>query len=292
MLPTFTGAELRTLADWIAMSPLPEVLRLFKHENDISWDARHLWANILAQPIVHALYLYATKNLPNHGVQNLVSLYRSVFNVSDKSQRYHEPEAAAIYQPKRGCRGDFKFDGKEAKRVLFLNSFLERLANIFSRFGKDPDGMCIAHRLLNNGCPLPDHIQRYIKLMHLLGQQILYWKPEAVSMRDSYALEAHRLYGLVGLSARRYGTGLHIFLSHQTPRILQSGNLVRVSTERGERMHQPHKRITERKPTYWFSRCPPGILDSITWGARVLGLWFLREEVPYKHFDPLTLPSF
>ena len=152
--------------------------------------------------------------------------------------------------------------------------------------------MCIAHPLLNNGCPLPDLIKRYIKLMHLLGKLILYWKPEAVSMRDSYALEAHRLYGLMGLSARRYGRGLHIFLFHQTPCILHSGNLVGVSTEAGERMHQPDKRITERTPKYWFSRCPPGILDCITWGARVLGLWFLHEEVPYKHFDPLTLPSF
>ena len=40
MLPTFTGAESLTLADRIAMSPVPEVLRLFKHENDISPDAR------------------------------------------------------------------------------------------------------------------------------------------------------------------------------------------------------------------------------------------------------------
>ena len=40
MLPTFTGAELLTLADWIAISPVPEVLRLFKRENDISWNAR------------------------------------------------------------------------------------------------------------------------------------------------------------------------------------------------------------------------------------------------------------
>ena len=80
MLPTFTGAELLTLADWIAMSPVPEVLRLFKHENDIGWDARHLWASILTHPIVHALYLYAKKNLPNHYVQILVSLYRSQFN--------------------------------------------------------------------------------------------------------------------------------------------------------------------------------------------------------------------
>ena len=51
--------------------------------------------------------------------------------------------------------------------------------------------MCIAHPLFNNGCPLPDPIQRYIKLMHLLRHQVLYWKPEAVSMRDPYALEAH-----------------------------------------------------------------------------------------------------
>ena len=35
MLPTFTSAELPTLADWIAMSPVPEVLRLFQHETDI-----------------------------------------------------------------------------------------------------------------------------------------------------------------------------------------------------------------------------------------------------------------
>ena len=292
MLPTFTGTELRTLADWIAISLVQEILLLFKHENDIGWDAQHLWANVLTHPIVHALYLYAKKNLPNHCVQNLVSLYCSVFNVLDKSQKYYEPGAEAIQQPKRGCRGDFKFDCKEAKRVLFLNSFWEKLANIFPEFGKDPDWMCIAHPLVNNGCPLPDPIQRYIKLMHLLRQQILYWKPEAVSMRDSYALEAHRLYGLVGLSARRYEPGLHICLFHQTPRILHSENLVGVSTEGGGRMHQPHKRITERTPTYWFSRCPPGILDGITWGARVLGLWFLREEVPYKHFDPLTLPSF
>ena len=76
--------------------------------------------------------------------------------------------------------------------------------------------MCIAHPLLNYGCPPPDPIQRYIKLMHLLGKQILYWKPEAVSIRDSYTLEAHRFYGLVGLSARQYGPGLHIFLFHQT----------------------------------------------------------------------------
>ena len=175
-------------------------------------------------------------------MQNLVPLYRSVFNVSDKSQRYYEPEAEAIQQPKRGCRGDFKFDCKEAKRVLFLDTFWEKLANIFPRFGKDPDGMCIAHPLLNNGCPLPDLIQRYIKLMHLLVQQMLYLKPEAVSMRDSYALEAHRLYGLVGLSARRYGPHLHIFVLHQTPRILHPGNHVGVSTEGGARIHQPLER--------------------------------------------------
>ena len=42
VLPTFTGAQLRTLGDWIATSPVPEVLRLFKHENDIGWDTRHL----------------------------------------------------------------------------------------------------------------------------------------------------------------------------------------------------------------------------------------------------------
>ena len=42
VLPTFTGAEWLTLADWIAMSPVPEVLCLFKHENDIGSDARHL----------------------------------------------------------------------------------------------------------------------------------------------------------------------------------------------------------------------------------------------------------
>ena len=40
MLPTFTGAELLTLADWIAMCPVSEVLRLFKLENDIACDAR------------------------------------------------------------------------------------------------------------------------------------------------------------------------------------------------------------------------------------------------------------
>ena len=73
-------------------------------------------------PIVHALSLYAKKNPPNHYVQNLVSLYRSVFNVLDKSQKYYEPEAEAIQQPKGGCRGEFKFDCKEAKGVLFLNS--------------------------------------------------------------------------------------------------------------------------------------------------------------------------
>ena len=225
-------------------------------------------------------------------MQNVVPVYRSVFNLLDKSQKYYEAEAEAIQQPKGGCRGDFKFDCKETKKVLSLNSFWEELANIFPKFGKNPDGMCIAHPLLNNGCPLPDRIQRYFKLMHLLGQQIVYWKPEAVSMRDSYALEAHRLYGLLGLSARQYGPGLHIFLFHPTPRILDSGNLVEVSEEGGKRMHQPHSRITERTPTYWFSRCPPGILDCITWGARVLSLWFLPEEVPYKHFGPLTLPSF
>ena len=131
VLPTFTGAELLTLADWIAMSPVREVLRLFKHENDIGWDAGHLAANVLTHPIVHSLYLYAKKKLPNHYVRNLVSLYRSVFNVSDKSQTYYEPEAEAIQQPKRGCPGDFKFYCTEAKRVLFLNSFWEKLANIF-----------------------------------------------------------------------------------------------------------------------------------------------------------------
>ena len=75
MLPTFTGAELLTLADWIAMSPVQEVLRLFKHENDIGWDARHLWANVLTHPIVHVVSLYEKKSLPNHYEKNVVSLY-------------------------------------------------------------------------------------------------------------------------------------------------------------------------------------------------------------------------
>ena len=39
MLPTLTGAELLILADLIAISPVPEVLRLFKRENDIGWHA-------------------------------------------------------------------------------------------------------------------------------------------------------------------------------------------------------------------------------------------------------------
>ena len=179
VLPTFTGAESPTLADWIAMSSIPEVRRLFKKENVIGWDARHLWATVLTHLIVHALYLYAKKNLPNHYVQNPVSLYHSVFNVSDKSQKYSEREAEAIQQPKRGWRGDFKFDCKDAKSVLLPNSFWEKFANIFPKFGNDPDGMCIAHPLLNNGCPLPDPSQTYIKLMHLLGQQNLYCQLEA-----------------------------------------------------------------------------------------------------------------
>ena len=95
MLPTFTSAELLTLADWIAMSPVQEAPRLFKHDNDIGSDARHLWANVLTHQIVNALYLYTKKNPPNHYVQNLVSLYHSVFNVSDKAQTYYESEAEA-----------------------------------------------------------------------------------------------------------------------------------------------------------------------------------------------------
>ena len=88
---------------------------------------------VLTHPIVHALYLYAKKNLPNHYVQNLVSLYRSVFNVLDRSQTYYEPEGEAIQQPERRVRGDFKCDCKQAKRLLFLNSFWEKLVNIFSQ---------------------------------------------------------------------------------------------------------------------------------------------------------------
>ena len=41
MLPTFTGAELLTLVDWFAVSPVQEVLRLFKHENDIGWGGKY-----------------------------------------------------------------------------------------------------------------------------------------------------------------------------------------------------------------------------------------------------------
>ena len=39
MVPTFTGAELLTLLDWIVMSPVLEVFRNFKRENDIGWTA-------------------------------------------------------------------------------------------------------------------------------------------------------------------------------------------------------------------------------------------------------------
>ena len=47
VLPPFTGAELLTLGDWIAMSLVPEVRRLFMDENDIGWHAGHVWANVL-----------------------------------------------------------------------------------------------------------------------------------------------------------------------------------------------------------------------------------------------------
>ena len=166
---------------------------------------------------------------------------------------YRPPTREVISYPKRGTgeKGDSQVDPKEAKPILYIDLFWDRLQKRRPKYCVDAEGFRIAHGALKDVRPLADPLEEYRRLMHCMGRQILSWQYENVAMHNETVLRADWTYHVVQLSTDWYAAAMHRFLLHSTSRILRAGNLLGFPTEVDELHHQPHRGITERNPEYF-----------------------------------------
>ena len=112
----------------------------------------------------------------------------------------------------------------------------------------------------------------YLQTLRELCEQILTWVPKGVERRDKLGCFFHQLYCAIGLPIERFVVQVHYLCSHYTQRILRHGNLLSLSSEGGEHIHQPHKALVKNH------RCHPGNLTHalklcVEHDALKLALW-------------------
>ena len=98
--------------------------------------------------------------------------------------------------------------------------------------------------------------------------------------------EAHQLFWDLGFPLRRFGVPIHYFLEHYTPRLRKHGNLVGMSSEGGEHVHQPHSKIVQKRPSRPRGKCPVGLVEIMKHVKLWLGLWrqgWMSPTLWYTH---------
>ena len=103
--------------------------------------------------------------------------------------------------------------------------------------------------------------------------QLNSWSLEAVDQRDDMCREAHQLFWDLGFPLRRFGVPIHYFLEHYTPRLRKHGNLVGMSSEGGEHVHQPHSKIVQKCPSRPRGKCPVEPVEIMKHIRLWSGLW-------------------
>ena len=101
---------------------------------------------------------------------------------------------------------------------------------------------------------------------------------------------AHQLFWDLGFPLRRFRVPIHYFLEHYTPRLRKHGNLVGMSSEGGEHVHQPHSKIVQKRPSRPRGNCPVGLAEIMKHVRLWLGLWrqgWLSPTLWYTHAPKL-----
>jgi hypothetical protein len=236
---------------------------------------------VLSHAVCHALYFWAKGTLKSGPLaSNLVDLYKRYTGPGDQVFLPAIDEVVA--------REDWSMTNKSAKKMVKCNEFWIGLAALLPT---TRGGLKLKTPLLNGGNVVHDPVHRYLWLVRTLCIQVLSWVPTMVQARDSWCLEAHRLYFCLGLPTRRYNVASHYFFFHYTPRLVRHGNLVGLSTEGGEAYHKPHKKICGGCGQMPPFKCPPGIWESVTWSTRALAFWREGLDIPATWYNMKpTLP--
>ena len=193
--------------------------------------------------------------------------------------RYYPPFKEAIR------KRDWSPPNIVTKDILKKDTFWKALADLFP-------GTANGVTVKRNGEVLQDSIHRHLKLMRILMVQLNSWSPEGVDQRDDMCREAHQLFWNLGFPLRRFRVPNHYFFEHHTTRLRKHGNLVGMSPEGGEHVHQPHSKIVQKRPSRRAGNCPVGLVEIMKHVRLLLGLWrqgWLSPLLWYTH--ELKLPA-
>ena len=243
--------------------------RLMKCRLNSVYDVHHCNNHVLANGVIHPLWFWTRANLPEEYTVQLKTILEKHFTRFP----YYPPFKEAI-----GKR-DWSPPNIVTKDILKEDSFWKALADLFPRTA---NGLTVKR----NGEVLQDPIHRYLKLMRILMVQLNSWSPEGVDQRDDMCREAHQLFWDLGFPLRRFGVPIHYFLEHYTPRLRKHGNLVGMSSEGGEHVHQPHSKIVQKRPSRPRGKCPVGLVEIMKHVRLWLGLWrqgWLSPTLWYTH---------
>ena len=241
---------------------------------DVHHCNNHVWANGVIQP----LWFWTTANLPEEYTVQLKVILEKHFTRFP----YYPPFKEAI-----GKR-DWSLPNIVTKDIPKEDSFWKALADLSPRTA---NGLTVKR----SGEVLQDPIHRYLKLMRILMVQLNSWSPEGVDQRDDMCREAHELFWDLGFPLRRFGVPIHYFLEHYTPRLRKHGNLLVMSSEGGEHVHQPHSKIVQKRLSRPRGKCPAGLVGIMKHVRLWLGLWrqgWLSPTLWYTHEPKLPADNF
>ena len=220
------------------------LLCLLKRQENLIYDPYHANNHAIGNGVIHAFYIWVGRHLPNKYMLCLQDIYTAHLSRCP----YHQPL-------NESCgKKDWMPSNSLTKEILENDEFWCALKRLLPTTA---DNLTIKYK----GQVLQDPLQRYLDLMRELCIQITSWAPRDVHLRDQKCKEAHELFHAIDLPKRRFGVTMHYFFEHYTPHLRYHKNLLSVSCEGGEHLHQPHTSIVARRPSRPRYKCPVGLRE-------------------------------
>ena len=240
--PDHERQPLRTLDSYD--TKMKWLLRLLKRQENLIYDPYHANNHAIGNGVIHAFYIWVGRHLPNKYMLGLQDIYTAHLSRCP----YHPPL-------NESCgKKDWMPSNSLTKEILENDEFWCALKRLLPTTA---DNLTIKYK----GQVLQDPLQRYLDLMRELCIQITSWAPRDVHLRDQKCKEAHELFHAIDLPKRRFGVIVHYFFEHYTPHLRYHKNLLSVSCEGGEHLHQPHTSIVARRPSRPRYKCPVGLRE-------------------------------